>query len=109
MEHRWGARRVIGQPVELHRRGADPLLGRIVDLSVSGAFIHTDGAVPPLARLEVVIDGIAVPAWVVRRTAGGIGVEWCQFAPSAIGTILRAPQRAVRAHAGRGDGADLAA
>jgi hypothetical protein len=90
MEHRWGSRKEISLPVALHRPDAEPLRARIEDLSLSGAKLWISAPLPRLARWDVRIGEHLVPAWIVRRTEGGVGVEWCDFAPPVIATILRA-------------------
>ena len=90
MEHRWGSRKELSLPVALHRPDAEPLRARIEDLSLSGAKLWIPAPLPRLARWEVRIGEHVVPAWIVRRTENGVGVEWCDFAPPVIATILRA-------------------
>ncbi|MDE2295674.1 MAG: PilZ domain-containing protein [Gammaproteobacteria bacterium] len=91
MEHRWGSRKEVSLPVEMRRPGMEPLRARIEDLSLSGAKLRLPAPLPTLARWDVRIGEHVVPAWVVRRTANGVGLEWCEFAPAVIATILRAP------------------
>ena len=78
-------------PVELQRTGFDPVRARIEDLSLSGAKIRLSVPLPALARWNVRIGEHVVPAWIVRRTTSGVGVEWCEFAPGVVATLLRAP------------------
>ncbi len=90
MEHRWGSRKEISLPVELQRPGFAPVRARIEDLSLSGAKLRLSAPLPALAQWDVRIGEHVVPAWIVRRTANGIGVEWCDFSPTVVATILRA-------------------
>ena len=90
MEHRWGSRKEISLPVALHRPDAEPLRARIEDLSLSGAKLWISAPLPRLARWDVRIGEHRVPAWIVRRSGNEVGVEWCEFAPAVIATILRA-------------------
>ena len=90
MEHRWGSRKEISLPVALHRPDAEPVRARIENLSLSGAKLWTSAPLPRFARWEVRIGEHVVPAWIVRRIDHGVGVEWCDFAPPLIATILRA-------------------
>ncbi len=86
MEHRWGQRFkvAIEARLRLHQRLAAPR-GRVASISASGAFIRTNMPIPVLTCIQVEIqmpasEGLArwsLPACVVRRTRGGIGVEWC--------------------------------
>jgi hypothetical protein len=41
--------------------------------------------------LEMGHDVIRVMARVTRNLEGGVGVEWCEFAPSAVTDLLRSP------------------
>ncbi len=104
MEHRWGSRRELSLPVELQRPGFEAVRARIEDLSLSGAKLRLSAPLPALARWEVRIGAHVVPAWIVRRTANGIGVEWCDFGPTVVATILRAstamPRRPLSGPAG---------
>jgi hypothetical protein len=33
----------------------------------------------------------AITAYVSRKTMEGVGIEWCEFAPSAVKDLLRSP------------------
>lgn len=67
------------------------------DLSASGAFIETASRVPLFQLLHVDFGhGVgsctglhSVPAYVVRASSAGIGIEWCAFATQAIRSLLR--------------------
>ncbi len=75
--------------VELRRHGGQTLPGLMEDISISGARIRIARGLPPLSRLEVVIDGQSVAAWVTRHDGDGIGVEWLEFGPRVVRTTLR--------------------
>ena len=91
MEHRWGRRVGVDMPVRVSRAPLPERPGRIRDLSISGAFIHTDCDFTLLSRIQVAIDpphraGRAVrllSACVVRRSDDGVGIEWCVDSPPA--------------------------
>ena len=96
MEHRCGTR----LPTSLRARVDSPsgsLTGRIIDLSLSGAFVALSDPIREQTRLIVEIAGSEgfgstvsrVPAHVVRRSATGVGVEWDTFAPWPVLTLLR--------------------
>lgn len=101
MEHRWGARMSIRLPVRL---GSDPLTlihGVLRDVSLSGAYIETNDS--PLSRNPLLVElgpadsrsrePLALRAFVVRRDAGGLGIEWCDFAPHPIRSLLASGSR----------------
>jgi hypothetical protein len=96
MEHRWGARIAVHMPIRL-KPIYSPLegIGRMIDLSVSGGFI-ADFDIRLLSRIQVSFDSPLwsnpeiLPAYVSRRGARGIGVEWCEFAPQPVKELLRA-------------------
>ncbi len=96
MEHRWGTRMSIRLPVWL---GGDPLTlvkGVLRDVSLSGAYIETGGSAPSGNPLLVEIGAAGSPgtdrsvlrAFVVRRDADGLGIEWCEFAAHPIRALL---------------------
>ena len=95
VEHRWGKRIQLNLPVQLDF-GAEPLIGgRTANVSLSGAFVITREPVPSQARIDVQFEPrrprnakIRVPAYIVRRTAHGIGLEWHAFAPPEIEALL---------------------
>lgn len=93
MEHRWGERSQVAVKVRLFAPGPDiSRLGCILDISASGAFIETRLKPQLLQRLQVEVrtqtstgrERVIVPACVVRRTAVGLGVEWCESLAFAI-------------------------
>ena len=92
MEHRWGQRRVVHEPVRLRTAGGMTGTGHIVSVSISGAFVKTALPAPPLAvilvrfmpeRPQRAYSRFApiIEAHVVRRTEEGIALEWCDSAP----------------------------
>jgi hypothetical protein len=91
MEHRWGERYALERMVSLHA-GAWRVLARMENVSCSGAFLRC--AVPSAGVVRIRIDlrqgpGAArLVAYIVRRTADGIGVEWGEFAPEAVTGML---------------------
>lgn len=96
-DSRWGDRVRVNIAVQV---SADALRadGYMKDLSLSGALVKADvnwglhaliqvSITPPspLQRPEV------VTAYVSRKTAEGVGVEWCEFAPNPVKDLLRSP------------------
>lgn len=96
MEHRCGTRVRTSISVRLNLP-SDILTGRIIDLSLSGAFVALSDPIPEQTRLMVEVAagggfGSApwrVPAHVVRRSETGVGIEWDAFAPWPILALLR--------------------
>jgi hypothetical protein len=105
MEHRWGERIRVDFPVRLVTRPFSKRDGRLTDLSVSGASIHTHVLIRPRSRLEVTLlaspwarhEAVVVSAFVTRRYRQGVGIEWCEFAPAPVGSLLHSVAR--RPHA----------
>jgi len=97
MEHRWGERFAIDMPVGLGVPLSTPKRGRLVNLSLSGAFIKTSLDVRLLSRLQVVFkpgrgrkhSPVTISAYVARKADEGIGVEWCDFAPTVVAELIR--------------------
>jgi hypothetical protein len=84
MEHRWGRRRPCRARVSLSASGGVSGIGRLRDVSMSGAFLETAVPLPVYAQLAIAVlrdDGsthaLEFPAVVVRRDDSGVGIEWC--------------------------------
>lgn len=98
MENRLGERVSIDQAVEMmSTRPRTASIGRIVNLSRSGAFVvecelqlfslvHVGFA--PYARPTQ--PEAAITAYVTRVTDQGVGIEWCEFAPPIVAALLQA-------------------
>lgn len=94
MEHRWGRRRPCCARVRLSTGGGVSGLGRLGNVSMSGAFLETALPLPLFTQLAIALlrdDGatheLEFTAVVVRRDANGVGIEWSD--PIA-GSICRA-------------------
>ena len=102
MEHRWGERVEVRLTVELSSGSSPRITGSMVNVSSSGAFVRTQGRGPPRGPVEVtfVAPGsgrarlVQLPAYVVRETAVGVGIEWSQFAPRMVRDLLLRDRRA---------------
>lgn len=103
MEHRWGERVPVRQSVELACGSSPPVAGSLENVSSSGAFVRTAGRGPPRGPVEVVLQeadstrrhSVRVPAYVVRESEGGVGIEWCEFAPRAVRELILRDRRQV--------------
>lgn len=101
MEHRWGERVAVCLPVELACGSSPPVRGAIENVSSSGAFVHTEGCGLPRGPVEVILlesfsraHAARLPAYVVRATEAGVGIEWCEFAPRAVRELIIRDRRA---------------
>jgi hypothetical protein len=95
---RWSRRIAVDIPVQVAASGLPTIHGHLNNLSLSGALITTDYALPLHAYIEITIkpperghSAVRVMARVTRNLEGGVGVEWCEFAPSAVTDLLRSP------------------
>jgi hypothetical protein len=98
MEHRWGERFTVDLAVRVAGRPYNVRTGRLVDLSVSGAFIDVAADLRLLSRVQVAITALPqrlghptpmIAAFIARRSKDGVGVEWCEHAPKAVLELLR--------------------
>ena len=98
MEHRWGIRITTDFEVRLIALPSTVGFGRMVNVSLTGAFVRTTVilAPPSLVYVEPVCVPIAecpigrIAACVVRCGVSGIGLEWCDFATEAVDRLMRA-------------------
>jgi PilZ domain len=99
MEHRWGDRRSVALRVRIRRRGQNPAIGWLTDISISGAYVHTSAALPLVSRIQVAVDEcgagnlalrpLRLLGRIVRHGPVGVGVEWEEFASETLDPILR--------------------
>ncbi|MGH8290174.1 MAG: PilZ domain-containing protein [Steroidobacteraceae bacterium] len=108
MEHRWGERVFVHVTVELSCGALPPVAGLLQNVSSSGAFVRTDGCRPPRGPVEVTLirageerrSSIRLPAYIVRESDTGVGIEWCEFAPRVVRELMsraRTPSSVSRA------------
>ena len=97
-ESRWGDRVNVNIPIHVSVDALAEADGCMKNLSLSGALMKANVDVGLHSLIEVSIKvplpsqrAEAVPAYVSRRTKEGVGVEWCEFAPSVIKDLLRSP------------------
>jgi hypothetical protein len=88
--------------VELSSGSSPPVTGSLENVSASGAFVRVDQRGPPRGPIVVILRhegsgrtrSVRLAAYVVRETEGGVGIEWCRFAPRAVREImLHGPER----------------
>jgi hypothetical protein len=97
-ESRWGDRVRVNIPVQVSVNalwGAD---GCMKNLSLSGALVKSDVDLGLNTLIKVSIKmsspsqrAEAITAYVSRKAGEGVGVEWCEFAPSVVKDLLRSP------------------
>lgn len=96
MEHRWGNRIPVDIAVRISARPGMIGVGRILDLSVSGAWIAARLNLPVLARVMIVPsstlvrrqEALSIEAYVSRTSQEGFGVEWHELDPPAFSELL---------------------
>ena len=111
MEHRWGQRRRTTVSVRFITMPSTTGLGRLLDISPTGAFMETDSNLRLLsllylesAELDLVehsaMTGISgrLAATVVRRNSMGVGLEWCEFAAETTPAYARLAKGCNDAH-----------
>jgi hypothetical protein len=97
-ESRWGDRVRVNIPVQVSvnvLRDADACMK---NLSLSGALVKANVDLGLHALVQVSINvqsrsqrAAAISAYVSRKTTEGVGIEWCEFAPSVVKDLLRSP------------------
>jgi len=95
IEHRWGERVRVDIPFQMTAQTASGMTagmdGRLINLSLSGALIHANCA---LRLNSLIVIRIQLPApseckvhlraYVARKRGNDVGIEWCEFAATAM-------------------------
>jgi hypothetical protein len=96
-DSRWGDRVRVDIPVQVSANALSAR-GCMKNLSLSGALVQADLDLGMHALIQVKIGvsspsqrAAAITAYVSRKDAEGIGVEWCEYAPSIVKDLLRSP------------------
>ena len=94
MEHHRGQRHSTDVTVQFFTRPATIGFGRVINVSATGAFMETRFPLRPLSVLYLAptdLDGTSgrIAATVVRHTATGVGLEWCEFGAEATRVYAR--------------------
>ena len=99
-ESRWGDRVRVNIPVQVSVNAVTNADGCMKNLSLSGALVKADVDFGLNALIKVSIKmpspsptrrAAAITAYISRKDKEGVGVEWCEFAPSIIKDLLRSP------------------
>lgn len=100
MEHRWGQRIATSITARVSEVSGSSHLGRVTDLSVSGAFLRISLPMDVLNPIAIELlppnqkrNGLAVEAYVARRTENGVGVEWTELGSALVLQLLAASRR----------------
>jgi hypothetical protein len=98
MEHRWGERVRVNIPVHVSAAASAGTGGCMKNLSLSGALMKSDSDLRLHSLIEVHIElpppsprVAIVKAHVSRKLKEGVGIEWCEFAPTVVKDLLRSP------------------
>jgi hypothetical protein len=98
MEHRWGCRTSTDIAVRLVASPVTVGTGRMLNVSVTGAFVQTSLYLPllTLVHLEPLASAAGshslerIVACVVRHGSIGVGLEWCNLETGAVDALLSA-------------------
>jgi PilZ domain len=93
---RWGDRVRVDIPVRVSANATTDAGARLMNLSLSGAFVKADVDLGLHAQIQVSIRmpslrAAQITAFVSRKTKEGVGVEWCEFAPAVVKELLQSP------------------
>jgi hypothetical protein len=97
MEHRWGERIRVDIPVHVSAAALAAVDGCMRNLSLSGALVKADCELRLHSLIEVHIElppsprAAVLMAHVSRKLKEGVGIEWCEFAPTLVKDLLRSP------------------
>jgi hypothetical protein len=91
MEHRWGRREKTNLEVQFFTGPGTIGIGRLVNMSSTGAFMETTVPLRTLCIVNLGPVGLPVgesrggcmAASVVRQSARGVGLEWCEAGASS--------------------------
>jgi hypothetical protein len=101
MEHRYGVRYRSAIDVYVrYQSGRDAARGRLLDVSISGAFVSTSLSIAPLSSITIeVLSVIAaarrfkpIEAQVIRHTERGLGIEWKELTAASLSQLVDAGQ-----------------
>ena len=97
MEHRYGIRYLSATDVLVRRHSErHAAKGRLLDVSISGAFVATSVRIAPLTSITVEVLSVItsarrlkpIEAQVIRRTDSGLGIEWRELTPASLSQLV---------------------
>ena len=97
MEHRYGVRYRSALDVYVrYQSGRRAVRGRLLDVSISGAFVSTSLCVAPLSSIAIEVSAAIsaarpfkpIEAQVIRRTERGLGVEWKELNAASLSQLV---------------------
>ena len=103
MEHRYGVRYPSAIDVYVRAQsGSLAARGRLLDVSISGAFVATSLSIVPLTSITLEVTSVVhsvrrwkpIEAQVIRRTDSGLGIEWKDLTPAALSQLVDGGQLA---------------
>jgi hypothetical protein len=97
MEHRWGRRQSTDLMVRFFASSGSTGIGRVLNISSTGAFLATTARLRPLSLVYLEPAGATfwenrsrrIAASVVRQDASGVGLEWCEAAAESTKVVTR--------------------
>ena len=97
-ESRWGDRVKVNIPVKVSANALTGADGCMKNLSLSGALMRANVDLGLHSLIEISIKmpspwqrAEPITAYVSRKVKEGVGIEWCEFAPSVVKDLLRSP------------------
>lgn len=97
MEHRWGRRQSTNLFVRFFVSSGTTGIGRVLNISSTGAFLATTANLRPLSLVYLEPAGATfweiqsrrIAASVVRQDTGGVGLEWSEAAAETTKVVTR--------------------
>jgi hypothetical protein len=100
IEHRWGERVWVDIPFQMTAQTMSGIEGRLMNLSLSGALIRADCDLRLNSLIEIRIQlpdssecQVLLRAYVARKRGNDVGIEWCDFAATAVKELFRSSKR----------------
>jgi hypothetical protein len=103
MEHRHGVRYRSAIDVYVrYQSGRRAARGRLLDVSISGAFVSTSLCISPLSSIAIEVLSVIsaarrfkpIEAQVIRRTERGLGIEWKELTAASLSQLVDGGQLA---------------
>jgi hypothetical protein len=114
IEHRWGERVRVDIPFQMTAPVVSGIEGRLMNLSLSGALIQAncDLRVNTLIEIRIQLPAPSesqalLRAYVARKRGDDVGIEWCDFAATAVKEWFRSSKLHPFPHPASGPGRSL--